>query len=91
MCGLQNMRTLCVLCHDLVSAKQAARAAKRDAGAALLEPNPAAGSKASAKKEKDVVHFQKHGDDIFEGDIERLAKEKERKSKADKKRARTDK
>ena len=81
LCGLENMRTLCVLCHADASRDQAGRGAKRrrDAGAAL-DPHAAAERAALAA-------WEEEGDDDFVGACEAREKKKRDARKTSKKKA----
>ena len=81
LCGLENMRTLCVVCHADASRALAGRGAKRrrDAGAAL-DPHTAAEQAA-------VAAWEEEGDEDFEGAREAREKKKRAARKTGKKKA----
>lgn len=79
LCGLENMRTLCVLCHAGASKKQAGRRARRTAS-----PEPSAEDEAQVEALKERDRWYRDGDDDFEGSDAKKAKaaaKQERKSK----------
>lgn len=74
LCGLENMRTLCVLCHREASLQLAGRGAKRRRqGKAALAPLAAA--------EEAVAAWEEEGDDDFEGAREAREKASKKKNK----------
>ena len=73
LCGRENMRTLCVLCHADASAQQAGRRAR-------VPREPSGG--ADAEAEAELRRWEEEGDEDFEGSKATKAKLKHKSKKA---------